>query len=94
MNEKSEALRLAEFCDGNVFYRPAAAELRRQHEEIDQWRVAVTNAERERDIAESQRDALLAIVRRIADQGCVTDDGCGYCLPCEAEAAIKAAEEK
>lgn len=40
----------------------------------------------------AQRDALLAIVRRIADQGCVTDDGCGYCLPCEAEAAIKAVE--
>ena len=42
---------------------------------------------------EAQRDALLAIVRRVADQGCVTDDGCGYCLPCEAEAAIKKAEE-
>jgi hypothetical protein len=26
-----EALRLAEFCDGNVLYHPAAAELRRLH---------------------------------------------------------------
>ena len=30
--DKPEALRLAEFCDGNVLYQPAAAELRRlQH---------------------------------------------------------------
>jgi hypothetical protein len=27
--DKPEALRLAEFCDGNVLYQPAAAELRR-----------------------------------------------------------------
>jgi len=27
--DKPEALRLAEFCDGNVLYHPAAAELRR-----------------------------------------------------------------
>jgi len=31
MTEKSEALRLAEFCDGNVLYHSAAAELRRLH---------------------------------------------------------------
>lgn len=29
---RPEALRLAEFCDGNVLYHPAAAELRRMHD--------------------------------------------------------------
>jgi hypothetical protein len=29
--DKPEALRLAEFCDGNVLYHPTAAELRRLH---------------------------------------------------------------
>ena len=29
MADKPEALRLAEFCDGNVLYHPAATELRR-----------------------------------------------------------------
>ena len=29
------ALQIALFCDGNIIYAPAAAELRRQHEEIE-----------------------------------------------------------
>lgn len=29
MSAQPEALRLAEFCEGNVLYQPAAAELRR-----------------------------------------------------------------
>jgi hypothetical protein len=33
MNDQPEALRLAAFCDGNVLYHPAAAELRRLHDE-------------------------------------------------------------
>ena len=35
MTEKNEALRLAEFCDGNVLYQPAAIELRRLHAQRD-----------------------------------------------------------
>ena len=31
--KQPEALRLADFCDGNALYHPAAAELRRLHEE-------------------------------------------------------------
>ena len=31
MSAQPEALRLAEFCDGNAIYAPAAAELRRLH---------------------------------------------------------------
>lgn len=31
MSDQPEALRLAAFCDGNVLYHPAAAELRRLH---------------------------------------------------------------
>jgi hypothetical protein len=38
MNEQPEALRLAEFCDFNVLYQPAAAELRRLHEENERLR--------------------------------------------------------
>jgi len=34
MTTQPEALRLAEFCDGNVLYQPAAAELRRLHEAV------------------------------------------------------------
>jgi hypothetical protein len=37
-NKQPEALRLAEFCDFNVLYQPAAAELRRLHEENDRLR--------------------------------------------------------
>lgn len=40
----------------------------------------------------AQRDALLAIVRKTADRGCVSDDGCGFCTPCAAEAAIAEVE--
>lgn len=34
MTDRNEALRLADFCDGNVLYRPAAALLRQQAERI------------------------------------------------------------
>jgi hypothetical protein len=33
-----EALKLAEFCEGNVLYQPAGAMLRRQHAEIERLR--------------------------------------------------------
>lgn len=32
MSTQPEALRLAQYCDGNLLYQPAAAELRRLHE--------------------------------------------------------------
>lgn len=51
-----------------------AAELRRLHEELtesEKWRdrdeARAANAERERDIAEAQRDALLEALRDIAE---------------------------
>lgn len=68
----SEALRLADAIDPNGTclnnwrdLQDAAAELRRLHEELtesEKWRdrdeFRAANAERERDIAEAQRDAL------------------------------------
>jgi hypothetical protein len=41
MSEQPEALRLAEFCDFNVLYQPAAKELRRLHEENKELLVAL-----------------------------------------------------
>lgn len=75
MTEQIKALQLADALDvvwAGGIAPEAAAELRRQHEEIDQWRVAVTNAERERDIAGSQRDALLAALKKAEENGCST----------------------
>lgn len=71
----------------------AAAELRRLHAELaesEKWRdrdeVRAANAEKERDIAEAQRDALLEALRKhvyLHDKDCV----------CEDCAAIKQAKE-
>ena len=71
MTTQLEALRLAEvapYLEGGErgqWIMSAAAELRRLHEELAEWRVAVTNAERERDIAEEQRNALLEALKNV-----------------------------
>ena len=39
MSGQPKALRLAEFCDFNVLYQPAATELRRLHEENGRLRI-------------------------------------------------------
>ena len=49
MTPQPTALRLAVFCDGNVFYQPAAAELRRLHDENEALRA---DAERYRLVRE------------------------------------------
>jgi hypothetical protein len=69
MTTQPEALRLAdalEISSNHGMRREAAAELRRLHTELiesQKWRdrdeARAANAERERDIAEAQRDALL-----------------------------------
>jgi len=41
MADKPTALRLAAFCDGNVLYHPAAAELRRLHGENEKLRAVI-----------------------------------------------------
>jgi len=104
MTTQPEALRLADEIAAMLptyVTEPVAAELRRLSAENEALqntkhyeapRGFVLNPDYLVPELRAQRDALLAIVRRIADQGCVTDDGCGYCLPCEAEAAIKAVE--
>ena len=72
--DKPEALRLAEFCDGNVLYQPAAAELRRLHAENERLAAALASSCDEQRhelwesggvagcerarVAERQRDAL------------------------------------
>jgi len=57
-----------------VQHDKAAAELRRQHAElveVERWRdrdeTRAKNAERERDIAEAQRDELLEALKRLHD---------------------------
>jgi len=74
MSEKPEALRLArelEACP-TINYKDHAAELRRLHAELveyERWsdrdEARAANAERERDIAEAQRDELGAALRRL-----------------------------
>ena len=59
MNTQPEALRLAEFCDGNVLYQPAAAELRRQHGEIESLRAERLRSEHRLSEVEAQLNALL-----------------------------------
>jgi hypothetical protein len=81
MTEKSEALRLADrlahvckYSDSEHWddLDAAAAELRRLHAELveyERWadrdEARAANAERERDIAEAQRDELGAALRRL-----------------------------
>ena len=88
MNEKTEALRLAE-----LLAVKAAAELRRQHEEIAELREANETFGKRQEwwnermfVLEAQRDALLGALRKhvyLHDKDCV----------CEDCAAIKPAEE-
>ena len=77
MNEKPEALRLAEFCEGNVLYQLAAAELRRLHQFAEDQIGRATAAEAALQMAkathalkiaavETQRDALLEALRHAA----------------------------
>ena len=72
-----EALRLADdlakYLGGNTATK-ASAELRRLHAELaesEKWRdrdeVRAANAEKERDIAEAQRDALLKALKEAVD---------------------------
>ena len=41
MTTQPEALRLADYCDGNVLYQPAATLLRTQHAEIERLNAAI-----------------------------------------------------
>ena len=75
MNEKPEALRLAEFCEGNVLYQLAAAELRRLHAENErlhqinqshEMKLSVRGYEIQIADLEAQRDALLEALRHAA----------------------------
>ena len=69
MSTQPEALRLAEFCDGNVLYQPAAAELRRQHAELREANETFGRRQvwwNDRMFAlERQRDALLEALRAL-----------------------------
>ena len=66
MSDQPEALRLAEFCDFNVLYQPAAAELRRLHEENKELRHATGVANQTIAAVVAQRDELLEALRGIA----------------------------
>lgn len=44
-DKQPDALRLAIFCEGNVLYQPAAAELRRQHALIAELVEALRDAQ-------------------------------------------------
>jgi hypothetical protein len=93
MKTQPEALRLAEYHERAGAHH-TAAELRRLHAELaesEKWRdrdeARAANAERERDIAEAQRDALLKALRWIA-----TVNAMDYEYRKVARAAIKAVE--
>jgi hypothetical protein len=94
--EKTEALRLAEFCEGNVLYQPAADELRRLHAEVERlsWdSIHTCHAECQRPLCKltRERDALLEALRAaVADWD--EEVSTGRWLDA-ARAAIKKAEE-
>jgi hypothetical protein len=114
MTEQPEALRLADALDEldrqfsrNGLCGDAAAELRWLHAKLtesEKWRdrdeARAANAERERDIAEAQRDALLGVLRTIKDTKRLARDMQQQWCPAAqgmvrmASAAIKAVEEK
>jgi len=66
VTKQPEALRLATFCEGNVIYREAASELRRQHALIEELRMALKliatspNSTRELDYCKGVARAALA----------------------------------
>lgn len=101
--DKPEALRLAEFCDGNVLYQPAAAELRRQHGEIESLRAERLRSEHRLSEVEAQLNALLEALRALVrneglDAYSYLDKGIGTATAAgqrwlNARAAIKAVEE-
>ena len=66
MSTQPEALRLAEFCDGNVLYQPAAAELRRQHAECNDLARQLNESNERNGRLKAQRDALLAALKDAA----------------------------
>jgi hypothetical protein len=69
MTTQPEALRLAEFCDFNVLYQPAAAELRRLHE-AHEWQYTMAG-ERLRRIEklETTNNEMLSALKRIKETG-------------------------
>ena len=99
MSTQPEALRLAEFCDGNVLYQPAAAELRRLHELAleQQGKIYALEMARsmEQKTAKLKQDALLKALKEAAEALQIAADNAGnfYQYTKEARAAIKMAEE-
>ena len=96
MSTQPEALRLAEFCDGNVLYQPAAAELRRLHELAleQQGKIYALEMARsmEQKTAKLKQDALLEALKMAVRQNehdmVMTGEECRQC-----RAAIKMVEE-
>lgn len=69
MKDQPEALKLADFCEGNVLYQPAAAELRRLHTQRDALVEALkfyADAGTELGRLVDQRNQLLEALRLIA----------------------------
>lgn len=62
----SEALRLAEFCEGNVINNPVAAELRRLHAENEALRAEVERIANNRDMWRQQCFNQAAALERVA----------------------------
>lgn len=92
--EKPEALRLAEFCYGNVLYQPAAAELRRQHGEIKSMQAERLRSERRLLDVEAQRDALLEALKEVLAWGTDQNYVRAKAACDKARDAIKAVEEE
>ena len=69
MTDKPEALRLADFCDGNVLYQPAAAELRRLHalnaQALEMLELYVPKEDYENRPVGNVMDALRAAIARV-----------------------------